>query len=173
MTSTIEAPEGVEVEAEESVTTESAKRGRKSDRDFTSVVQRHQELADFINAHPAYQASGLPQITPNVVKAVQLLAEDFRNTPEQVEARKARENERKQEEKEYAGLSAEEKKELKSANRKAKQLAEVQERRQALLDKARQIREAAEASGEDLSAVDNSDSNSESEDKPRRGIRRK
>jgi hypothetical protein len=168
MTSTIDAPAGVEVEAEEAVTTESAKRGRKSDRDFSQgkVVQRHQDLADFINAHPAYQASGLPQITPEVVKAVQLLAEDFRNTPEQVEARKAREAERKQEEKEFQGLSADEKKELKAANRKAKQLAEVQERREALLAKAKAIREAAEASGEDLSAVE-----SESEDSGKRGRR--
>jgi hypothetical protein len=166
MTSTIDAPEGVEVEAEETVTVDSAKRGRKSDRDFTKVVQRHQDLADFINASEAYQASGLPPITANVVKAVQLLAEDFRNTPEQEAARKAREAERKQEEAEYAGLSADEKKELKAANRKAKQLAEVQERRQALLDKAKAIREAAEASGEDLSAVE-----SESEDSGKRGRR--
>ena len=165
MTSTVDAPEGVDVDESEGTTTvdESKKRGRNPDRDFTKFVQRHQDLADFINAHEAFQAAGLPEVTPNVVKVVQLLAEDFRNTPEQIAARKQREQERKNEEKEFQGLDPEEIKELKAANRKAKQLAEVQERRQALLDKARQIRESNEASGEDLETASQADSETDSE----------
>jgi hypothetical protein len=168
MTSTIEAPP-------EATTTvdESKKRGRNPDRDFTKTAQRHQDLADFINASDAYAASGLPPITANVIKAVQLLTEDFRNQPEQVEARKTREAERKAEEAQYAGLSAEEKKELRAADRRAKNLQDAVAKRDALLAKAKEIREAASASGADIASAVESESEDSEPEKQRRGIRRR
>lgn len=177
MTTTVNAEAPAEVEAEtdtqnEETVTDSAKRGRERDRDFSTVVERHKILAAFINEH-----SKLDPITPNQLKAVQLLSEDYRNSPEQVEARKKREAERQAEEAEFAGLDEDEKKELKAANRKAKQLAEVEARREELLAKARAIRESAEASGEDLaSTVESETASGEQEPGKRRigaGSRRK
>lgn len=170
MTSTIDAsPEATE---ETTTVEESKKRGRNADRDFTKVAERHQALADFINASDAYQASGLPPITANVVKAVQLLTEDFRNQPEQVEARKLRETQRKEAEKQYAGLSKEDAKDLRAAERKVKSLEKAAALRDELLQKAQQIREAAEASGADIASAVEAESDSEPE-KQRRGIRRR
>lgn len=171
MTSTIDASP----EAPEETTTveESKKRGRNPDRDFTKAAQRHQDLADFINAHPAYVASGLPPITPVVIKAVQLLTEDYRNTDEQKAARKAREEKRREEEKAFAGLSPEDVKDLKAANRKLESLEKAAEKRDAILARAAAAREAAEASGEDLAAVVESESDdSEPEKRGRIGRRR-
>ena len=166
MTSVIDAsPEAQESTNEEATVTDSAKRGRERDRDFTKVSQRHEELAAFINAH-----SGLDPISANVVKAVQLLSVDYTNTDEAKASREAAKAARKEAEKQYAGLSDDEKKEIRAAERKMARLSELEARRQELLDKAK----AAQESGE---VPDESDSEAESvsgEVEPgKRGIRRR
>ena len=157
----------VEVENEEESTVTESKRGRNPDRDFSKFAQRHQDLADFINAR-----SGLAPISPNIVKAVQLLSDDFRNTPEQVAARKDREEKRKAEDAEFAGLSPEEKKELRAANRRKKALEEVEERRKELLEKAKRIRESSDANGADVADAVNTAAEANAED-PDEGARRR
>ena len=139
MTAVIDPPEA-EAPADATVT-ESAKRGRERDRDFTKYNSRHEALAKFINEN-----SGLDPITPNVVKAVQLLADDFRNTDEAKAEREAVKAARAEAEKQYAGLSDEEKKELRSADRKLKSLAEIAARRDEILAKAAEA--TAESDGQ-------------------------
>jgi hypothetical protein len=155
MTSTIDAsPEAPEDSNGETVVKESKRRGREADRDFTKVNARHEALAAFIN-----ERSGLEPITANVVKAVQLLTEDFRNTDEAKAEREERAAKAKAEREQYANLTDDEVKELRSLTRKAEKLRESEARRQELLNKGKVV--ATESNSEAES--ENTDSEPEVE----------
>ena len=137
MTSTMEAP-AVEATDESTVTESSAKRGRERDRDFTKVSQRHEKLAEYINAN-----SGLDPISANVVKAVQLLAADYSHTDEAQAEREAAKAAKAEAEKQYAGLSEEDKKELRKAERAAAKYADAVATRERLLALSAEARESS------------------------------
>jgi hypothetical protein len=147
MTDTLEH---TDVEGEESESESGGKRGRTADRDFTKHNDSHQELADFVNAH-----SGLDAVTPFQVKAIQLLATDFRNSPEAIEARKVRKAARDAEKKEFEGLDDDDVKAIKAARRAEENAAKLREKANAALERAKAVQTASDASGEDLAAVVN------------------
>lgn len=122
--------------------------GRKKDRDFTKFREQHQELADFVNAN-----SGLDPITPNHIKAVQALVSDFRETPEQAAKREEAKKRREADKAKYAGLSDEQVKAQKAADKVQKQADKLQERLNEALAKAQRIRNGEEATGTDVAAA--------------------
>lgn len=146
MTTTAEAEVNVEGEASET----KGKRGRTADRDFTKFSDLHKEVADFVNEN-----SGLTAVTPNQVKAVQLLSADFRNTPERKAAAEAKKAQREAEKKEFAGLADEDVKAVKAARRAAENAAKLQAKANEVLARAKQLQSSPDASGEDLAAVVN------------------
>jgi len=122
-------------------------------RDFTKFTEKHQELADYINAHPDYLNAGLAPLTANQIKAAFTLRTEFNNTPEVKAARAARKAQLEEEKKQYAGLTAEEIKAEKAAKRAEAQAAKLQARVEEALKKAQAIREGKDASGEDVAAA--------------------
>lgn len=169
MTITIDAPdvdttedevttEGTEVEASTS----------KRERDFSKFRPAHQELADYVNAH-----SGLDPITPNQVKALLALRIDFNKLPEQVSTREARKSEREAAKTKYDGMSADQVKAAKAAERAERQAAKLEARVMEARAKAEALRSSVTASGEDLAAaVEAAQATDESEEKRRIGRRR-
>jgi hypothetical protein len=149
--------------------------GRKRDRDFTKFRESHKELADYINAN-----SGLDPLTPNQVKAVVALRSDFSNTPEQIAKREEAKRKREAEASKYAGLSDEEKKQVKAAEKVEKEAEKLEKRLADARERAKAIREGREASGADLAAAVESAQNGseapvvepEDDDKPKRRIGR-
>ena len=123
-------------------------RGRKKDRDFTKFREMHQELADFVNLN-----SGLEPVTPNQVKAILTLRSDFNDTPEQAAKRAEAKRRRDEEAKKYEGLTAEQIKAAKAADRVEKQAEKLEKRLAEAREKARLIREGKEATGEDIAAA--------------------
>ena len=126
---------------------ESGETGRKRDRDFTKFREQHKELADFVNEH-----SDLAPVTPNQVKAILTLRSDFNNTPEQVAKREERKRELEEEKKKYEGMTDEQIKAAKAADRVEKQDAKMEARIQEARAKAQALREGKDASGTDLAA---------------------
>jgi hypothetical protein len=160
-----EATEETTLEGEATET--GGKRGRSADRDFTKFNQMHAEVADYVNAN-----SGLDPVTPNQVKAILLLRSDFANSPEQQQARAQRKAQREAEAKMYEGLDEDEVKVVKAAKRAEENYRKSQERAAAALAKAQQLREAHEASGEDLAAAVETEQNGTEAGGKRRGIGR-
>lgn len=145
MTDTLEATEVTEENAEPK------KRGRKpgsGDRDFNKTNTQQEQLAEYINVH-----SGLPPVSANQVKAVLALRGDFAQLPEQKAAREQRAAERKAVEAKYAGLTPEQIKATKAADRAEKHVAKLQERANAEAAKAKALREAATGDGASLAAA--------------------
>lgn len=108
--------------------------GRAKDRDFAKVNEQHVRLAEFVNKN-----SGLAQIKPNHVKAVLALHKDFAGSPEEVtrraEVKASREQAKAEREKKaqrYSGLSPEQTKALKKAERLQKAAATAKAEMEAL-----------------------------------------
>ena len=149
MTITFDAPdvdttEQTAVDAE----TEQTTTGNKRERDFTKFRPSHQELADYVNKH-----SGLEPITANQVKALLALRIDFNNLPEQIAKRDERKAEREAARTKYDGLTAEQIKAQKAADRAERQAAKLEARVAEAKAKAEALRSSATASGEDLAAA--------------------
>lgn len=141
-------------------------------RDFSKFTEKHQELANYINAHPDYLSAGIAPITPNQVKAAFVLRGEFNDTPEVKAAREARKIQLEEEKKQFAGLTAEEIKAEKAAKRAEAQAAKLQARVQEALAKAQAIREGKDASGEDVAAAVDAAVGDDSEGKRRIGRKR-
>ncbi|AKU45367.1 hypothetical protein MADRUGA_77 [Mycobacterium phage Madruga] len=137
-------------------------------RDFTKFTAKHEQIAKFINSNEDFRKAFGDELTvsPGLVKAVFALRTDFNNTPEQVAAREERRKRREEEKKKYEGLTPEQIKAQKAADRAEKQAARLQERLQAALAKAQALREGKDASGEDIAAAVAADLGEVSEDKP-------
>jgi hypothetical protein len=108
------------------------------DRDFTKYRKLHSDLANYVNEH-----SGLEPVTANQVKAILYLRPDFNNTPEQAAERQARKDKKEAEEARYKGLTDDQKKKVKAADRTreqadrmAKRAAEAQAEAEAVLAQA-------------------------------------
>ena len=142
---------------------ESGETGRKRDRDFTKFKENHKELADFVNEH-----SGLDAVTPNQVKAILTLRADFNNTPEQVSKREQRKAELEAEKKKYEGMTDEQIKAAKAADRVEKQVTKMEARIQEARAKAQALREGKDASGADLAAQVEAEQNGSEEGGKRR-----
>lgn len=150
MTITFDAPDvdttedaTVEASAEPTTTDE-----KKRERDFSKFRPAHQELADFVNAN-----SGLDPISPNQVKALLALRIDFNKLPEQIAKRVERKAEREAEKSKYAGLTPEQVKAQRAADRAERQAAKLEARVAEAKAKAEALRSSVTASGEDLAAA--------------------
>ena len=141
---------------------ETAEQRSLRQRDFTKFTAKHQELANYINAH-----SGLDAITPNQVKAALILRTDFNNTPEQVAKRDQRKAELAAEKEKFAGLTDVQIKAEKAARRAEAQAQKMQARVDEARKKAEELRSAAAASGEDLASAVESAQNGEETKRPR------
>ena len=150
MTITIDAPDvdTPVVEEIEAPDQEDTTMGKKRERDFTKFRPAHQQLADYVNMH-----SGLEPITPNQVKALLALRIDFNNLPEQIAMRNERKTEREAEKAKYAGMSAEQIKVQRAADRAEKQAARLEARVAEAKAKAEALRSSVTATGEDLAAA--------------------
>ena len=151
MTIIIDAPDVDTPDVEEIVTPdqeENTTEAKKRERDFTKFRPSHQELADYVNMH-----SGLEPITPNQVKALLALRVDFNNLPEQIAKRDERKKQREAEKTKYAGMSPEQVKAQRAADRAEKQAEKLQARVAEARAKAEALRSSATASGEDLVAA--------------------
>ena len=137
--------------------------GTKRERDFTKFRPAHQELADYINAN-----SGLDPVTPNQVKAMLALRVDFAKLPEQVEARAARKTARAAAKSRYEGLSPEQIKAAKAAERAERQAARLEAKA-----KAEALRSSSTASGEDVAAAVVAAQSDEGESSEKRRIGRR
>lgn len=147
-----------------------AKRGRK--RDFTKSSEHYDNLTEFVNGHEDWTSAGLGTVTPLQVKAILALRTDFNNTPEQVALREQRKAEKQAEEAKYDGLSKEQIKAQKLADRAEKQAEKLQEKAREALEKAQALKAQATGSAEDLQAVVESEQDEADEPKKRRGLRR-
>ncbi len=167
MTITIDAPD-VDVDfpdqEDETVDTTETKRGR----DFSKFRPVHQELADYVNAR-----SGLDPITPNQVKALLALRAEFSKSPEQVAAREQRKAEREAAKSRYAGMTPDQIKAAKAADRAERQAARLEARVAEAKAKAEALRSSATASGEDLAAAVEAAQSDEGDEGKRRIGRRK
>jgi uncharacterized phage infection (PIP) family protein YhgE len=175
-----EAAEAVELDTEETGETGETgetEAGKPRDRDFSKVRELHKELAEYVNTH-----SGLDPITPNQVKALLYLRPDFNNTPEQAQKRAERKARKEAEDARYKGLTDEQKKARKAAERATEQANKMAERaRQAQADADRLLAQAN--SGEDIAAkvesvqaassVGTAEGSDDTPDKPKRGIGRR
>lgn len=142
--------------------------GTKRERDFTKFRPAHQELADYINAN-----SGLDPVTPNQVKAMLALRVDFAKLPEQVEARAARKTARAAAKSRYEGLSPEQIKAAKAAERAERQAARLEARVVEAKAKAEALRSSSTASGEDVAAAVVAAQSDEGESSEKRRIGRR
>lgn len=163
MTDTLEAP--AEQQADEVETEGKKKRGRT--RDFTKSTEYYDNLAAFVN-----ERSGLDPVSPLQVKATLALRADYANLPEQKEAREKAKAEREAEAKKYEGMTDEQKKAAKAADRAARQAEKLQEKLNATLAKAEQLKAAASGSGEDLQAIVEAEQSKPEAPAKKRGLRR-
>jgi hypothetical protein len=143
--------------------TTEGKRGRKRDLDFSKFRDNHQELADYINTH-----SGLEPITPNQVKALLTLKQDWAATPEQEAKRAEAKAARAAVKAKYDGLTPEQIKVEKAVDRANKQAEKLRLRLEEALAKAQRIREGTEATGEDLAVAVEAEQNGAEESSGRR-----
>lgn len=159
--------------ADEVETTEAKKRGRT--RDFTKSNEHYDELAAFINSHPDWVSADLGSISPLQVKAALALKADFAATPEVIAAREARKAEREAEKQKYAGLTDDQIKIAKAADRATVQYEKLQAKAEEARAKAEGLKAQATGSAEDLQAVVESEQGGEAvEEAPakKRGLRR-
>ena len=122
-------------------------------RDFSKFRENHKELADFINSHPEFVASELAALEPGQVKAVLALRADFNKLPEQVAKRAERKKELEAEKAKFAGLSPEQIKATKAADRAAKQAEKMAEKAAEAMRRAEELKAAASGSAADLAAA--------------------
>ena len=122
-------------------------------RDFSKFRENHKELADFINSHPEFVASELAALEPGQVKAVLALRADFNKLPEQVAKRAERKKELEAEKAKFAGLSPEQIKATKAADRAAKQAEKMREKAEEAMRRAEELKAAASGSAADLAAA--------------------
>ena len=153
MTDTIEATEVTEETTEDQSAESSTESSEGAARDFSKFRENHKELADFINAHPEYVASELAALEPGQVKAVLALRADFNKLPEQVAARAERKKEIEAEKAKFAGLSPEQIKATKAADRAEKQAQKMREKAEEAMRKAEALKAAASGSAADLAAA--------------------
>lgn len=177
MTVTDETTQLEAVESDENETSESESESTSRGSDFSKIRPYHEELAAYINAN-----SGLDPVTPNQVKAVLKLRTDYGNTDEAKAAREQRKAERAAEQAKYEGMTDEQKKNAKAANRAQAQADRLAAKAQEAIARAQQLRNAAAGSGEDLQAVVESNQNGsdtesadpdEAEEPRRRGLGRR
>ena len=122
-------------------------------RDFSKFRENHKELADFINSHPEFVASELAALEPGQVKAVLALRADFNKLPEQVAKRAERKKELEAEKAKFAGLSPEQIKATKAADRAAKQAEKMAEKAAEAMRRAEELKAAASGSAANLAAA--------------------
>ncbi len=151
MTATIEDTKPDTAETTPEGETEEQKKARE--RDFSKFTEKHQELAEFVNADKDFKKAGLEDVTANQVKAILALRTDWGNSPEQAAAREERKAAKAEEAKQYEGKSADQIKLLKQAKAAEAQEAKLQKRIDEAKAKAAQFKAAANGSGEDLAAV--------------------
>jgi predicted ribosome quality control (RQC) complex YloA/Tae2 family protein len=153
---TVDTTEDTTGEADEQNETEGeSNSGRKREQDFTKYREFHEDLAAFINANAKFIESGQTSVTPNQVKAVLNLRTDFANTPEQVAKREQRKAEVEAKKARYAGMTDEQIKAAKAAERAAAQAAKFEAKAAEAMKRAEELKAQASASGEDLAAVVN------------------
>lgn len=121
---------------------------KKRDRDFSKFRPQHAELAAYVN-----ERSGLPPVSPQQVKAILALRTDFNNTADQIAKREQRKAELLAERNKYAGMTDEQIKAAKAADRVERQAAKLRKRLDEALAKADSIRHGSEATGDDLAAA--------------------
>lgn len=124
---------------------------KEQSRDFTKTRPNHDELTAFINAHPEYQKAELADLTPGQVKAVLALRADFNKLPEQVAARAKRKEELAAEKSKYDGMSPEQIKAAKAADRADKAAETAKRKAEEAVAKAEALR--AQATGSIAEAV--------------------
>ncbi|AAN02124.1 gp70 [Mycobacterium phage Barnyard] len=142
------------------------------DRDFTKYRKLHEDLANYVNEH-----SGLDPITPNQVKAVLYLRPDFNNTPEQKAERDARKARKAEQAAKYKGLTDEQVKKVKAAERAQEQAQRMAARAAEAQAEAEALLAQSQSGGEDVAAqVEAAQSEAvepdQSERRPRIGKRR-
>ena len=143
---------------------ESTEESKKKNRDFTKVSKLHEELAAFVNAN-----SGLDPLTPNQVKAVLYLRADYNDSPEKVAAREARKVAQEAEKKKYEGMTEDQIKAHKAAEKAEQHAKNLEKRAKEAQEAAEKAKAAINASGEDLASVVASAQNA-TEEPQRRGI---
>jgi hypothetical protein len=121
---------------------------KKRDRDFSKFRPQHAELAEYVNLH-----SGLSPVTPQQVKAVLALRTDFNNTADQIAKREARKAALAADRTKYNGMTDEQIKAAKAADRVERQAAKLRKRLEEAVAKADAIRHGSEAGGTDLAAA--------------------
>lgn len=117
---------------------------KKRDRDFSKVRKLHTDLAAYVNEH-----SGLDPVSANQVKAILYLRPDFNNTPEQESERAVRAQKKAAEDARYAGLTDEQKKARKAADRATATAEKMAARAKQAQDDADRLLAQAN-SGEDI-----------------------
>ena len=153
MTDTLDTTEVTEETTEAPEQTNEDGDDAKSARDFSKFRENHKELADFINSHPEFVASELAALEPGQVKAVLALRADFNKLPEQVAKRAERKKELEAEKAKFAGLSPEQIKATKAADRAAKQAEKMREKAEEAMRRAEELKVAASGSAADLAAA--------------------
>lgn len=132
---------------------ESAADKAKRERDFSKFTEKHQALADFVNADEDFVKAGVDKVNANQVKAILALRTDWGNSPEQAEEREARKAQREAEKAQYAGLTDEQIKLAKQAKTAQAQADKLEKRVAEARAKAAQFTAAANGSGEDLAKI--------------------
>jgi hypothetical protein len=146
---------------------ETAEQKKAREADFTKFTAKHQEIAEYVNAH-----SGLDPITPNQIKAVLVLRTKFNNMPDQKAKRDQRKAELAAEKAKFAGMTDVQIKAEKAARRAEAQAQKMQARVDEARKKAEELRSAAVASGEDLASTVESAQNGEETKRVRLGRNR-
>lgn len=145
----IDAPDATEeMEDEQEPIVEAQSKRKRRERDFTKFNDLHQGLADYVNEH-----SGLDPITPNQVKALLTLRVDFAKLPAQIEQRNLRKAQRQAQKTKYDGMTPEQIKSAKAAERAERHAERLEARVAAAKAKVEELRQAATASGSDLAAA--------------------
>lgn len=138
--------DSVEVPADSTDEAESESGRKKRSRDFSKVSELHTDLADYVNAH-----SGLEPVTASQVKALLYLRPDFNKTPEQAEKSAARAARQEIEKARYAGLTDDQKKARKAAERANEQASKFAERARKAQEDADRLLSQANP-GEDIAS---------------------
>ena len=136
------------MEDESTIEEENSVTRKKRDRDFSKFRPQHSELADYVNKN-----SGLPPVSPQQVKAILALRTDFNNMPEQIAERELRKQTLAAERSKYEGMSDQQIKAAKSAERVERQASKLRKRLEEAVAKAEELRHDSEAGGDDLVAA--------------------
>ena len=181
MTATTADLDALEAETAEADPTpgESQEEKDNRDRDFTKVRPLHTELAAFVNGNEHFKAAGLPEVSPNQIKAVLYLRADYNNSPEREAERERKRAVAEAEKAKYAGLSDEQTKQVKAAQRKADSAAKMAERAKAAQAEADELIAKARATNggtsvaDEVEAAQNGSETPSGSGKSRPGIKRK